>query len=430
MKTVAQLLSKAVVTMPPDAIVSVAIQTMLKHRVEEILVEDRGQVVGIVTARDLLGQSHYRVLADVMTQNVATVSPEEPITRAYALLEERGVDRLPVVVDRRIIGIITRSDILHEFGRLTDPLTGLPWPGLLRQQAEDLLRQGEEIVIIFIDLDKFRQVNKRLGHVVGDRVIVAVAEALQRLTNPGVDLLCRYGGDEFAIVTTRGATEAKALADAILQAITNLTLPEMQGFSVTAAIGIAGGKRLTERADAYPSATVDDLITLGSRASSAAKQLNGRILHAHEVQVVDALEQGLLEAEPRLRLTRVTTTFQPDHISASVELHYEDRQYRGEAEGPVVEGAMMRVLAQAAANAMAQVLQSPAEVAVKGIGYVSLPPGDAVTIALALHTPTGNETLLGIAPAVRHRPDAVVHAVLRAMNRRVTVLAAKAPGTA
>ncbi len=412
--------------MPPDAIVSVAIQTMLKHRVGEILVVDRGQVVGIVTARDLLGQAHYRVLADVMTSNVVTVSPDAPITRAYALIEERGVDRLPVVAERRLVGIITRTDILQELGRLTDPLTGLPWPGLLRQQAEDLLRRGEEIVILFVDLDRFRYVNKRLGHVVGDRVIVAVADALQRLTNPGVDLLCRYGGDEFAIVTTRRAEDADALADAILQAITHVTLPEMQGFSVAASIGIAGGKRTTERAEAYPSATVDDLITLGSRASSAAKQLDRRILHAHEMPALDVLEPGeVVEEETRLRLTRVATTLQDDRVSATVELHHDNRQVRGEAEGPVIEGGVLRVVAQAAVNAMAQILPSPAEVVVKGIGYVSLPPGDAVSIALALYTPSGEETLIGIAPSVRHRPDAVVHAALRAMNRRLSLLVGK-----
>jgi len=425
-KTVGQLLTTAVVTLPSDAIVSSAIQTLLRHRAGEILVIDRGQVVGIVTARDLLGQAHYRALKDVMTPNVVTVSPEAPITRAYALIEERGVDRLPVVADHRLIGIITRTDILPELGRLTDSLTGLPWSGLLRQQAEDLLRAGEEIVILFIDLDRFRNVNKRLGHVIGDRAIVAVADALQRLMNPGVDLLCRYAGDEFAVVTTRRAEDADALANAIWQAITHLTLPEMQGLSVTAAIGIAGGKRTSERAEAYPSATVDDLITLGSRASTAAKQLNRRILHAHEMPAFETLEPGVVvEGEIRLRLTRVATTLQEDRVTATVELHHGDRKVRGDAEGPVIEGGILRVMAQAAVNAIAQILPSPAKVAVKGIGYVPLPPGDAVSISLALHTPSAEEILIGIAPDVRHRPDAVVQAALRAINRRLSLLLAK-----
>lgn len=425
MKTVAQLMSKAVVTLPPDAIVAVAIQTMLKHHVGEILVVDRGQVVGIVTARDLLGQGHYRVLEDFMIRDVATIWADAPITVAYGLIERRGVGRLPVIEDKRLVGIITRSEILHELGRLTDPLTGLPWPGLLRQQAADLLRAGAEIVVIFIDLDRFRQVNRRLGHVAGDRVIVAVADALQGLTDPTHDLLCRYGGDEFAIVTTRRAEDAEALAEAIVQTITALTLPEMQGLSITAAIGLAGGKRGAERTDAYPSATVDDLITLGSRASSAAKQLNRRILHAHEIQALEALDRGLLEEETRLRLARVAVTMQEDRVSASVELDYDGRPYRGEAEGPSSENGVLRVLAQAAVQALAQLLPPSANAAVKGIGYTSLPPGDAVSIAILLRTPFGNETLMGIAPSVRYRPDAVVRAILRAVNRRLSVVQGK-----
>lgn len=419
-------MSKTVVTLPPDAIVAVAIQIMLKHRVGEILVVDnRGRVVGIVTARDLLGQGPYRVLEDFMTRDVAMVSPDAPITVAYGLIERRAVGRLPVVEDNRLVGIVSRLDILHELGRLTDPLTGLPWPGLLRQQAADLLRRGEEIVFIFIDLDRFRQVNKRLGHVAGDRVIVAVADALQRLMDPGRDLLCRYGGDEFAIVTTRRAEDADALAATILQRITRLALPEVQGLSLTAAIGLAGGKRETERTDAYPSATVDDLITLGSRASSVAKQFDRRILHAHEIQALEAMDHEVPEEESRLRLGRVTLTIHESRVVASVEVDHEGRHYRGEAEGPPIDDGVLRVLAQATVRVLGQLLPPPAEAVLKGIGYLAFPPGDAVSVAITLRTALGDETLMGIAPYVRSSPDAVVRAALRAVNRRLSVLLGK-----
>jgi len=397
---------------------------MRKYRTGEIVIVEQRRVVGIVTARDLLGQTHYRTLGQIMIRNVATISPEAPITDAYKVIEEHGVDRLPVVGQQGLVGLITRSDILHELGQLTDPLTGLPWAGLLRQQAADLLGAGEEIVIIFIDLDRFRQVNKRLGHVVGDQVIVAVANALQRITNPRVDLLCRYGGDEFAIVTTRSADEAESLAQDIAKAIDALALPEMQGTSVTAAIGLAGGKRrLTERTDVYPTATVDDLITLGSRASSAAKQLGRRILHAHEISTIDAIARGGMEA--RLRLTRAATMVQNDRIAAAVELEYHGRSYRGEAEGAAINGGVLHLLALAAVHALRRILPST-EITVRGIGYVPLPPGDAISVALSMRTSAGQETLIGIAPSVRQRPDAVVRAALQALNRRLTLVLAEA----
>lgn len=422
MKTVAQLAMSVPVTLPPDTVVSNAIEVMRRYRSGEIVIVEQRRVVGIVTARDLLGQTHYRTLGQIMIRNVATISPEAPITDAYKVIEEHGVDRLPVVGEQGLVGVITRSDILHELGQLTDPLTGLPWAGLLRQQAAELLRAGEEIVIIFIDLNRFRQVNKRLGHVIGDQVIVAVANALQRITNPSVDLLCRYGGDEFAIVTTRSADKAESVAQDIAKAIDALALPEMQGMSVTAAIGLAGGKRTTERTDAYPTATVDDLITLGSRASSAAKQLGRQILHAHEMNTIEAIERG--GVEPRLRLTRTATMVQNDRIAAAVELEYHGRSYRGEAEGAAINDGVLHLLALAAVQALRRILPST-EITVRGIGYVPLPPGDAVSVALSMRTSAGQETLVGIAPSVRQRPDAVVRAALQALNRRLTPVLAE-----
>src|SRR3990172_3747288 len=164
---------------------------------------------------------------------------EEPITTAYQIMEARDVNQLPVIEHGRLIGLVTRLDILHELGKLTDPLTGLPRPGKIRQRAAELLQQGQEIVILFIDLDRFRLVNKRFGHVVGDRLITAVAAHLLHATDTAQDLLCRYGGDEFAIVTTRGAEQAEALAETILAGIRRLTLPELEGFTLTASIRLA-----------------------------------------------------------------------------------------------------------------------------------------------------------------------------------------------
>lgn len=416
MKTVAQLTMTLPVTLSPDTIVSTAIEVMLKYGAGEIIVVDQQRVIGIVTARDLLGQGRYRTLEQIMTQNVARISPEAPITAAYAIIEDRGVDRLPVVGEQGLVGIISRSVILHELGQLTDPLTGLPWPGLLREQAADLLRARKEIVFIFIDLNRFREVNKRLGHVVGDRVIVAVAEVMQRLIDPGVDLLCRYGGDEFAIVTTRLMDEAEALAGDIAATIEGLALPEMQGITVAAAIGLSGGKRGSERPDAYPSATVDDLITLGSRASTAAKQLGRRILHAHEIHAAEAAAQSVLHT--RLRLNRAATMVQQNRLVASVELEHQGRSYRGEAEGAAIDGGVFHVMVLALLNAVEQILPG-VEITIRGIGYVAFPPDDAISIALSVRTSGAEETLIGIAPSARQRPDAVVHAALHALNRKL-----------
>ena len=418
MKAVRQLMRTEMITLPRDASVAAAMRAMLEHRVGAISVIEGYRILGIITTRDLLGQALYRLVGDIMTTGLATIGPDEPITTAYQIMEARDVNQLPVVEHGRLIGLVTRLDILHELGKLTDPLTGLPWPGTLRQRAAELLQQGQEIVILFIDLDRFRLVNKRFGHVVGDRLITAVAAHLLHATDTAQDLLCRYGGDEFAIVTTRGAEQAEALAETILAGIRRLTLPELEGFTLTASIGLAGGRRAGER-ETHPGATVDDLITMASRASSAAKSLERPVLTAHEMEAMEVLQQAIVEEESRLRLGPLSLTVEGDRVTADVELEHEGRRYTGGAEGSAIGHGPLRVLAQATVSALAQMLPPGWGVEVEEITYTSFPLGAAVSVALVLGTPTGEEFLMGTVPFTRNDTGAVVRAVLKAVNRRL-----------
>jgi len=426
-KTVRQLMTTEMITLPREASVAAAMQAMLKHRVAAIPIVEGQRVLGIITTRDLLGQALYRLVGDVMISGVATIGPEEPVTAAYEMMETRDVAQLPVVEQGRLLGLVTRLDVLHELGKLTDPLTGLPWPGTLRQRAAELVAAGREIVIIFVDLDRFRLVNKRFGHVVGDRLITAVAEVLQQVTDSAQDLLCRYGGDEFAVVTTRSAEEAEALAEDLLAGIRRLSLPELEGFTLAASIGLAGGRRSTER-EVHPGATVDDLITRASRASTAAKTLERPILHAHEMEAMQVLQQAVGEEESRLRLGPLTLTVEADRASATVEFEHEGRRYTGVAAGSPIGHGPLRALAQAAVNALAQLLPPGWGAEVEEIAYNALPLGVAVSVALVLASPTGEEFLMGTVPYPRGDSGAVVRAVLKAANRRLgrlLVLAAR-----
>ncbi|MDR7427084.1 MAG: GGDEF domain-containing protein [Armatimonadota bacterium] len=425
MKTVRQLMRVDLVTLPRDASVAAAMRTMLEHRVGALPVVEGQRILGIITARDLLGQALYRLVGDVMTTDLAVIGPDEPVTAAYQLLEARHVNQLPVVEHGRLIGMVTRLEVLHELGKLTDPLTGLPWPGTLRQRAAELLAQRREIVVIFIDLDRFRLINKRFGHVAGDRLISAVASALLRATDTTQDLLCRYGGDEFALVTTRPAAEAEALAERLLAAIRELTLPELEGVSLTASVGLAGGRRSGER-EAHPGATVDDLITMASRASTAAKSLERPLLHAHEMEAMAVLQQAVVEEGTRLRIGPLGLTVEGGQASARVELELEGRRYSGVASGPAAGGGPLRAMAQATTAALAQLLPPGWTAEVEEITYTPFPVGAAVSVALVLATPTGEELLVGTVPYARNDTRVVVRAVLKAVNRRLVRLLALA----
>ena len=91
-----------------------------------------------------------------------------------------------------------------------DPLTGLPNRGLfhelLRQACIEAERSGQTLAVMFIDLDKFKQVNDSMGHDAGDELLVQVSHRLQSCVREG-DILARLGGDEFTVALCRLADQ-------------------------------------------------------------------------------------------------------------------------------------------------------------------------------------------------------------------------------
>jgi diguanylate cyclase (GGDEF)-like protein len=80
-----------------------------------------------------------------------------------------------------------------------DALTNLPNRVMFQDKMEQALSRGDALAVMFLDLDRFKSVNDSLGHPVGDALLCAVTERLQR-TVPAADIVARLGGDEFAIV--------------------------------------------------------------------------------------------------------------------------------------------------------------------------------------------------------------------------------------
>lgn len=414
MKTVAQFMAQHVITVRPTDTVATAVERLRAHGVGALPVVEHEQVVGIVTLKDLVGQPPYRPSREVMTQPVVSVPPSEWITVAYALMDEHKVGRLPVVDNGVLVGIVTRSDLLKELGRLTDPLTDLPWAGALRQHAADLLKTGLEITVLFIDLDDFGIVNKLYGHVVGDRIIQAVADLLRQHTDPAIDYISRYAGDEFAIVTTRSLGGNTALARSLRDGILAISVPGSPPGAISASVGIAGGKRTTERHDIHHEATVDDLITLASRASTAAKQTESRILHGGGLQEPTSGEEP---GERRVAIRRIDLGIEEGRGTATVELEFDGRRVSGQAQGPVIGTAGLRLLVEATVTALRHWLPPQWDVVVEEITRTPLEYGEAVNILLITGSPSRAEHLLGSALYTADPHEAVVKATMKAMNR-------------
>ncbi|HEY8974894.1 MAG TPA: GGDEF domain-containing protein, partial [Burkholderiaceae bacterium] len=100
-------------------------------------------------------------------------------------------------------------------------------------------RLSYSFAVLFIDLDRFKNVNDSLGHSVGDELLIAVARRLESCLRPG-DTVARLGGDEFTVLAEGIATleQARAIADKIIDAM-KPPLETHKAVRLRASIGIS-----------------------------------------------------------------------------------------------------------------------------------------------------------------------------------------------
>ncbi|HEX5166730.1 MAG TPA: GGDEF domain-containing protein, partial [Thermomicrobiales bacterium] len=120
-----------------------------------------------------------------------------------------------------------------------DPLTGLSNRAHFLERLEEHQRQ-DTVAVLFIDLDNFKEVNDRLGHNAGDRVLCIIAERLRLCLRDG-DLAARLGGDEFTVLL-QGLTaphSVDSVARRILQVLSEPIAIDGESVLITPSIGVA-----------------------------------------------------------------------------------------------------------------------------------------------------------------------------------------------
>ena len=152
--------------------------------------------------------------------------------------------------DRMRREIRSQLDVLHskqhELVHLAshDALTGLPNRLLFTQKLETAVSEaaasGEQLAVLFVDLDRFKQINDQYGHAVGDRVLASVARRIQLVLSDG-DMVARLGGDEFIVLLrgTRSTDAGPTIAGDIIRALNDRLLIDGQSMLVGASIGIS-----------------------------------------------------------------------------------------------------------------------------------------------------------------------------------------------
>lgn len=146
-----------------------------------------------------------------------------------------------------------------------DPLTGVPnlrsFYELAQAEISRAQRYPHAFSIAYIDLDEFKLVNDRLGHVGGDAVLRSVARAMRGALRAS-DVVARIGGDEFVVLLPEaGAASARITVEKLRQALAAVV--PAHGWRITASIGIA--------TLLVPPESVDELLAAADRLMYAAK---------------------------------------------------------------------------------------------------------------------------------------------------------------
>jgi diguanylate cyclase (GGDEF)-like protein len=146
---------------------------------------------------------------------------------------------------RRVMDALEQALVYIREQALTDPLTGVYnrrylWE-FLRREWIRAKRRELPLTVIMLDLDHFKRINDAFGHPAGDHVLVAVAGLLRNQIRSS-DIVCRYGGEEFALILPEASLDSvRQRAESIQAAIKQLKLTH-QGValgSITASLGVA-----------------------------------------------------------------------------------------------------------------------------------------------------------------------------------------------
>lgn len=231
---------------------------------------DNGNLVGVITVKDLLKAHPNRIIADAMNRELVTVPLEMPLWQVQDIFDKTGLDVLVVREREQICGILSRNMLDIELGPHTDLLTGLYKSDYIYYQGARLLEKGQEICIVFMDLNNFGIIDKTYGHITGDTILVEVSKILKENIPPEA-FLCRFGGDEFVVLLPVYLDEGVSLAYKLAETVDRHSFSN--GIEVSISAGVIGGRRKHERI-ADPWDTIENLMNIASLHSTKAKKGN------------------------------------------------------------------------------------------------------------------------------------------------------------
>jgi diguanylate cyclase (GGDEF)-like protein len=183
----------------------------------------------------------------------------------------------PALLARSIRHAIERHRLLSALRSLSliDDLTGLynrrGFADLGAQYLKLARRTSRSVTLVYLDLDRFKTINDTLGHHVGDRALINVAEIL-RTTFRRSDIVARMGGDEFAVLALEGSDEkAENLGERVQERVAEFNRTHRGPYRISVSLG-------TARQDGDQRTRVEDLLAEADEVMHEAKKAKRAVL--------------------------------------------------------------------------------------------------------------------------------------------------------
>lgn len=272
-----------------------------------------------------------------------------PVLLSISVVKDTAGEVLHYVAVHTDISRIKDSEALLEYQARHDHLTGLPNRLMLHLRVQHALlrarRDGSQLALLLIDLDRFKDVNDSFGHLMGDALLCQVAERLtQRLRN--ADTVSRLGGDEFTVLLENidDPSEAARLAADLIHLLSEpFHLPNDNEVVVGATIGIA----------LFPDHGVhEEALLQGADAAlyQAKSEGRGRYRYFSDGMTLAARERIAMEARLRraIALGELRLYFQPQiDISSSAIVGAEALlRWASPEEGLILPGRFIPIAEQ------------------------------------------------------------------------------------
>jgi diguanylate cyclase (GGDEF)-like protein len=227
----------------------------------------------------------------VQQQAISDIRSHDKMQQQMLQLQEASQEELEVSIQERTFELEVTLRELEEKNReleqknTQDPLTGIRNRRFFdkKYQAEfrRSRREQTELSLIMLDIDHFKKVNDNHGHLAGDDVIRFVGRIIEDILKRPSDEVCRYGGEEFALILPSTDSEgARQLAQTIRQAIAKANIETQAGLlSITVSCGICTAVAQSSMTDHY-------CIEMADKGLYAAK-VQGRNCVVHSDDMVN-----------------------------------------------------------------------------------------------------------------------------------------------